>query len=130
MEKNEVNNRIDEALKIRGLKRADLAKKTGICSSTISNWANQKYQPKHKSLFVLAQALNVNEMWLAGYDMPMERSPERVKMDMLAKSINIVRKDERLSNLIINITKLNEQQLTTVESVVNELAKLSQTSQV
>lgn len=129
METKEVNNRIDEALKIRGWKRADLAKKTGICSSTISNWANQKYQPKHKSLFILAQALNVNEMWLAGYDMSMERSPERVKMDMLAKSINIVRKDERLSNLIINITKLNEQQLTTVESVVNELAKLSQTTQ-
>ena len=131
MESNyEKKNRIEEALAIRGLKRIDLAEKTGICRSTISNWANQKYQPKQKSLVVLAQALNVSELWLAGYDIPMERSPERVKMDMLAKSINIVRKDERLSNLIINITKLNEQQLATVESVVNELTKLSQTPQV
>lgn len=126
MKNPEMKNRIDEALKIRGWKRADLAKKTGICSSTISNWANQKYQPKQKSLFILAQALNVTELWLAGCEIPMERPAERIKMETLAHSINIVRKDERLSNLLINITKLNENQLSMVESMVNELVKLSQ----
>lgn len=110
----EKKNRINEALKIRRMKQAELAEKTSITRGTISNWAHQRYQPKQKNLSLLAQALNVSELWLAGYDVPMEQPAERV------------RKDERLSNLLINITKLNENQLSMVESMVNELVKLSQ----
>ena len=128
MDNYERNNRIDEALNLRGMKAIELAERTGLNKGSISHWINQKWQPKHKAIMLMANVLEVDEMWLAGYDAPMERPAERVKTDNLARSINIVRKDERLTNLMINITQLNEQQLSTVESMVNDWIKLNQLS--
>lgn len=127
--KYEKENRIGEALTLRGMKQTELAEATGIRKGTINNWIKQRYQPKQKSLFIMAQALNVNEMWLAGYDMQMERSPERVKLDILAKSINIVRKDERLSNIVINLIDLTDEQKAVIESTVLVMKSSNQTAQ-
>ncbi len=126
MDSYERKNRIEEALRIRGMKQVELAEKTGISRGTINNWLKNKYQPKQKALYTLAKALGVSEMWLAGYDVPMERPAAQVKMDALAQVVNVIRKDERLTNLVINLSSLNEAQLATVESMVNELAKVNQ----
>lgn len=126
MEAYEKKNRIAEALTIRNMKQVELAEKTGISKGTINNWLKQRYQPKQKALYTLANALGVSEMWLAGYDVPMERPAAQVKMDALAQVVNVIRKDERLTNLVINLSSLNEAQLATVESMVNELAKVNQ----
>ena len=125
METYEKKNRIAEALNIRNMKQVELAEKTGISKGTINNWLKQRYQPKQKALYTLAKALEVSEMWLAGYDVPMERPAAQVKMDALAQVVNVIRKDERLTNLVINLSSLNEAQLATVESMVNELAKVN-----
>lgn len=129
MENYEKRNRIREALAIRNMKQVELAEKTGIAKGTINNWLNNRYQPKQKAIMLMASALDVNEMWLAGYDTPMERPAERVKIDKLAHSMNIIRKDERLTELMINITQLNEQQRDTLESMVSDWIKLNQLSQ-
>ena len=126
MEVYEKKNRIEEALKIRNMKQVELADKTGISKGTINNWLKQRYQPRQKALYAMARALEVSEMWLAGYDVPMERPVAQVKMDALAQVVNVIRKDERLTNLVINLSSLNEAQLATVESMVNELAKVNQ----
>lgn len=125
MDSYERKNRIEEALRIRGMKQVELAEKTGISRGTINNWLKNKYQPKQKALYTLAKALGVSEMWLAGYDVPMERPEAQVKMDALAQVVNVMRKNERLTNLVINLSSLNEAQLATVESMVNELAKVN-----
>ena len=90
----EKRNRIREALQIRNMKQVELSEKTGIPKGTINNWLNQRYQPKQKSLLSLAKALDVSEMWLAGYDVPMERPVEQKKSDELAQLIHSMRKDE------------------------------------
>lgn len=125
MENYEKKNRINEALTIRGMKQIELMEKTGLSKASINHWIKQRYQPKQEAILKMARALDVSEMWLAGYDVPMERPETQVKMDELAFVFNIIRKDKRLSNLIINIGRLNEEQLSTVESVVNELNKLN-----
>ena len=129
MENYEKRNRIREALAIRNMKQVELSEKTGIHKGTINNWLNNRYQPKQKAIMLMANALDVNEMWLAGYDTPMERPAERVKLDKLARSINVVRKDEKLTDLMINITQLNEQQRTILENMVSDWLKLNQLSQ-
>ncbi len=125
MENLERKNRVEEALTLRGWDQVDLVEKTGIKKASINSWVKQRWQPKQESLLKMARALDVSEMWLAGYDVPMERPLTQVKMDELAQLIHIIRKDERLTNLVINISKLNEAQLTTVESMVNELVKIN-----
>lgn len=118
-------NRIEQALNLRGMKRIELADKTGISRPTISNWINQKYQPKQESLMKMAQVLDVSEMWLAGYDVPMERPVEQKKSDELVQLIHSMRTDEDLKNLFLSICSLTNEQRKTIKSLVNELSKVN-----
>ena len=120
-----VRNRIREALQIRNMKQVELAEKTGIPKGTINNWLNNRYQPKQVALLKLAKVLNVSELWLAGYDTPMERSEDRIKADELAQLISKIRKSEDLKNLFISICNLRDDQRKTIESLVSELSKVN-----
>ncbi|MBR2759677.1 MAG: helix-turn-helix transcriptional regulator [Solobacterium sp.] len=62
--------RFNEVLKEKKLRQIDVANKTGIAPGTISNYAQGKYEPKGSNLEKIARALDVNEAWLAGYDVP------------------------------------------------------------
>ena len=55
------------------MKQVELCEKTGIAKGTLNNWLAQRWQPKQEPIMKMAQVLDVSEMWLAGYDVPMER---------------------------------------------------------
>ena len=118
-------NRIAEALSIRGWKQVDLVERTGIAKASINAWVKQNWQPKQKSLMKMAQVLGVSEMWLAGYDVPMERPVAQVKNDELVQLINVIRKDNDLQRLFTSICNLTDDQRKTIESMVNELSKIN-----
>ena len=118
-------NRIAEALSIKGWKQVDLVERTGIAKASINAWVKQNWQPKQKSLMKMAQVLGVSEMWLAGYDVPMERPVAQVKNDELVQLINIIRKDNNLQRLFTSICNLTDDQRKTIESMVNELSKIN-----
>lgn len=65
--------RMKIALAYAKMKQIELSRLTGIDRGTISNYASGKYEPKSDAINKMAIALNVNEMWLWGYDVPMER---------------------------------------------------------
>ena len=118
-------NRIGEALSMLGWKQVDLVERTGIPKNSINAWVNQKYQPKQNSLMKMAQVLGVSEMWLAGYDVPMERPAAQKKADELTQLIIEIKEDEDLKDLFTSISHLNNDQRKTIESMVNELAKIN-----
>ena len=118
-------NRIGEALSMLGWKQVDLVERTGIQKNSINAWVNQKYQPKQNSLMRMAQVLGVSEMWLAGYDVPMERPAAQKKADELTQLIFEIKEDEDLKDLFISISHLNKDQRKTIESMANELAKIN-----
>ena len=118
-------NRIAEALSIKGWKQVDLVERTGIAKASINAWVKQNWQPKQKSLMKMAQVLGVSEMWLAGYDVPMERPVAQVKNDELVQLINVIRKDNDLQRLFTSICNLTGDQRKTIESMVNELSKIN-----
>ena len=118
-------NRIAEALSIKGWKQVDLVERTGIAKASINAWVKQNWQPKQKSLMKMAQVLGVSEMWLAGYDVPMERPVAQVKNDELVRLINVIRKDNDLQRLFTSICNLTDDQRKTIETMVNELNKIN-----
>jgi len=67
-------SRIKEAMRAAGKKQADLMRETGLDRSAISNYVAGRYEPKQKAINKLAIALDVSEMWLWGYDVPMTRT--------------------------------------------------------
>ena len=67
-------NRLCQAMKIRNIKAVELCEKTGIDKSKISSYMSGRYKAKQDGVYLLAKALNVNEAWLMGLDVPMEKN--------------------------------------------------------
>ena len=71
--KDSFKNRMKLAMDIAKKTQVDLSRETGIGKSAISQYVSGKYEPKQTGVYQIAKALNVNEAWLMGYDVPMER---------------------------------------------------------
>lgn len=67
------SKRIAEALKIRRMKQYELCKLANVPKSSLSLYLSGAYEPKQDRVYDMSKALNVNEAWLMGYDVPMER---------------------------------------------------------
>ena len=66
-------DRLNQILKIRNIKPSELAEKSGIPKSAISQYLSGLYEAKQKNIDKLSIALDVNEAWLMGHNVPMER---------------------------------------------------------
>lgn len=82
-------NRLNRAITLRNIKPIELSEKTGIDKSKISSYMSGRYKAKQDGVYLLAQALNVSEVWLMGYDVPMESIPikkiDKIKIPVLGK---------------------------------------------
>lgn len=119
----EKRNRVSEALSIRGMKAAELVERSGVSKSAISGYTLQKWQPKQKPLLAMAKVLDVSEMWLAGFNVPMERPFEQKKADEIILVTQRLRSNEKFFNLVKNLSTLNEDHFSLIENMVTELAK-------
>lgn len=81
--KESFTSRMRKAMDIRNMKQADLVEKTGLPKSAISQYYSGKYEPKQKGIYLIAKALNVNEAWLMGYNVPMERTSTKYPDNIL-----------------------------------------------
>ena len=68
------SNRLIFAMTKKNIKQSELVKQTGINKGALSSYINGRYEPKQNNIYLLAKALDVNEAWLMGYDVPMERN--------------------------------------------------------
>lgn len=121
----EIKNRIAEALMMRGMKQIDLAEKTGISIHTLNPWYHNKWQPKATPLNKMAKVLDVSELWLAGYDVPMERPIEQKKADELSDMIKILKNKPKLYNVIDYCVKLSDEQILVVEAMLKTITEKS-----
>ena len=115
------NNRISEALAIRGMRQVELCELTGIKKASVNGWVKQNWQPKQEALYKMAKVLDVSEMWLAGYDVPMERPIAQVKLDEISLLVEEMKRNDRVKDLYIKIAKLSPDQFTLIEGMVNQL---------
>lgn len=66
-------NRLKTAMRIRNFKQVDLVEKTKLDKSLINKYLSGVSNARQSKLTILADALDVNEVWLMGYDVSMER---------------------------------------------------------
>ena len=96
MEENRVSvgARLQQVMDERNLRAVDLhdlikplCKKYGIniSKSQLSQYINDFNEPGQRRLFILAQALDVNEAWLLGFDVARERKPLAATADERAQ---------------------------------------------
>lgn len=79
-----------------------------INKSHLSQWISGSNEPNQRKLVVLAEALNVSEAWLMGYDVPMHK--EDIKKTAQADA-----------ELFLSYKKLNEENKTQVKNYINFL---------
>lgn len=114
--------RLKEAMEMNGIIAQDLADKTGIHKSSISQYINGSHTPSIKSAAKMAAVLNVGAAWLKGYDVPM--APPAAKgqtsyADIIAKlkdldqpqleALRLAVEEERLARYRDEIERLKQQ---------------------
>ena len=117
------SERIKEAMESRGIKQIELANTTGMSHSTISRYLSGKMEPKQPAISRLAQALDVTEMWLWGYNVSQERPPEQKKNDELSRVIARLRKDPAFYNVVTQLDKLPADQFDSIDQLISVLVK-------
>ena len=105
----ELKDRLNEAIKLRDIKAVELAERTGLTESNISQYRNGYAEPKDENLIKLANVLNVNPSWLKGYNVSMTNAPvksyEIKKLDVNIESSET--KEERMRRIVEQM-KINE----------------------
>lgn len=85
MRKSNTSERLQQIMKERDLRQADIirlaepyCKEFGVKlgRNDLSQYVSNKVEPRQTKLYILSLALNVNEAWLMGYDVPIERVPD------------------------------------------------------
>lgn len=113
-----LQDRLKEAIEAAGMRPIELSEKTGIPKSMLSYYINGKTKPKSDRLYIIAQALDVSEAWLLGYDVPKHRSADQKKNDQLAKLIVKLRSDTEFFETVAALADLNEKQYRGVKQLI------------
>lgn len=75
-----IKDRLNEALQLRGMSAADLAKKSGMAKSSLSRYLTGENIPRSIAIGKMAKALDVSPAWLLGYDLTIDgKEPEEIR---------------------------------------------------
>lgn len=103
------SNRLRMAMDLRELRQADLiVKAKPLCqevgvkleSNAISQYLAGKVMPREDKLRILSQVLDVNQLWLAGQDVPWSRTPDEHETDRLINQVSIM--DNANNKILMN----------------------------
>ena len=115
--------RIKEAMHLRNKTQAELCKITGIPKSAMSQYVSGKFVPKQTRIYLLAKALNVNEAWLMGYDVPMERDSQQTeqKTEPAPESSETDPVEEMVKQLTNKLMQLDDARLLQLDDYLSYL---------
>lgn len=117
MRRESTSARLKQLMKERNLKQIDVlkkcepvsnkytfgnGKKVKISKSDLSQWLSGKYEPGQWKLTILAEALDTNEVWLMGMDVP------NVPKEEYQKAIDEKEKKQLLKDFLTEKGFLNE----------------------
>lgn len=110
--------RLQIAMREKGLQPAELAKATNINKSSVSRYLSGEHEPKQTAINKMAIALNVSEMWLWGYDVPKERDIKKKENDDLVEITVRMRKDAAFFKAVKSLYKLSAEDFETIDRLL------------
>lgn len=110
--------RLRLAMSLRGMKAVELCEKSGVPKSAISYYLAGKSQPKADRLYIISTALDVSEVWLMGYDVPMERTQEQKKNDQLGKLVARLRRDADFFETVSLLSNLSDEKYASIKQLM------------
>lgn len=101
------------------MKQVELAERTGISKQSINCYVSGKYEPKQEALYKMGKALDVAEMWLAGYDIPMERPKSQKNNDAISDIVVQLRSDEEFLSIVLKISKMEPEKRKSLNALLD-----------
>lgn len=97
------NTRLKKALILRNINATTLAKKTNINKSSISMYLSGKTSIRQDKFSAIAEALDISEAWLAGYDVSPERNNNSKQISLYSLNDNTYIENLNDNNVIKKI---------------------------
>ena len=118
-------DRLREAMDRAGVKQVDLVREAGLDKGAVSSYLAGKYEPKQKAVAAMAKVLNVPELWLMGYDVPLAEAqpdPDQLRFfDKEPEQVNYTKAD--VQALVMKLAAPGTGKKDAVKAIVNEYAK-------
>ena len=119
----EHKDRLKEAINIRKKKAAYLANDFEIPKSALSQYLSGKSKNMDSvRMYRLCVYLDVNEAWMMGFDVPMER-PKEKNNDIMSDIIVRLRTDEGFFEVVETLNSLDKEQLDGVLQMLQAFTK-------
>lgn len=117
-----ISERLQIAMDKRKIKQIDLARVADVNQGALSRYIKGSYEPKSATIYKLALALDVSDMWLEGYDVPMERSQKQKEIDFKNNLYKKIAQDMDLLKTISQYYNLPEEKQKTIRDLVDQMS--------
>lgn len=117
-----ISERLQFAMDKRKIKQIDLARVADVNQGALSRYLKGSYEPKSATIYKLALALDVSDMWLEGYDVPMERSQKQKEIDFKNNLYKKIAKDMDLLKTISQYYNLPEEKQKIIRDLVDQMS--------
>ena len=67
-----IKDRLNEAMKLRGMNAKELSDKSGLAKSSVSRYLSGENIPRSIAIGKMATALNVSPAWILGYNLTID----------------------------------------------------------
>lgn len=118
-----ISERLQIAMDKRKIKQIDLARVADVNQGALSRYLKGSYEPKSATIYKLALALDVSDMWLEGYDVPMERSRKQKEIDFKNNLYKKIAQDIDLLKTISQYYNLPEEKQKTIRDLVDQMSR-------
>lgn len=118
-----ISERLQIAMDKRKIKQIDLARVADVNQGALSRYLKGSYEPKSATIYKLALALDVSDMWLEGYDVPMERSRKQKEIDFKNNLYKKIAQDMDLLKTISQYYNLPEEKQKTIRDLVDQMSR-------
>ena len=80
-----IKDRLNEAMRLRGMNLSELAERSGLNKSSVSRYLSGNMIPRSNAIEKMAIALTVSPTWVLGYDVTMDGEEIRhIELDRLS----------------------------------------------
>lgn len=116
MEYKETAARLQQALEKKGMKASELSERSCVHKSSISQYLSGKRTPTNLTAAKMGKVLDVNPVWLMGFDVPM-------KSETLDLLIQQTASENEFSVMLEQVKPRDEKQLARLAAIVGELSE-------
>lgn len=113
-------NRIKELCVVRGIEQKELAISVGVSQPTVSDWFNQKKNPRGERLEKLSEILGVSKAEILGYSTP---TPPPADDDPIAWAQYGPETREILRGILAKVETMDGEELKLVEIFVDAMVR-------